>query len=171
MAPKAKKKSGATKKTSAKAAKKTARKASKSSAKKTVRTKSATKKTATKKAAKKRAAAKPAKSATTGAKRKSTPVSKPKEAILALDDLTDVDDLVADKPPKAKKTTTKDRSPQTPSVPRSVKPPPKETNMEVSGEILEFVDAIDAYRQENCRPFPTWTEVFHILKRLGYTKS
>ncbi len=40
-----------------------------------------------------------------------------------------------------------------------------------SAEILEFVDAIDAYRQENSRPFPTWTEVFSILKRLGYTKS
>jgi len=41
---------------------------------------------------------------------------------------------------------------------------------EISGELLEFVMAIDEYKRINERPFPTWTEVFEIIQYLGYRK-
>jgi hypothetical protein len=36
---------------------------------------------------------------------------------------------------------------------------------------LEFINAINAYRQRYGRPFPTWSEVLHVLKFLGYRRS
>ena len=119
----------------------------------------------------KKGAKKSARKATPTRRKKGKSTGEPgtKDVVLALDDLVEVDELVADARPKV--VPKKSRTPQTPTAPRSVKPPPKGTNLEMSAEILEFVDAIDAYRQENCRPFPTWTEVFSILKRLGYSKS
>ena len=41
---------------------------------------------------------------------------------------------------------------------------------EITGELLEFVMAIDEYRRINERPFPTWSEVFEIVQYLGYRK-
>ena len=41
---------------------------------------------------------------------------------------------------------------------------------EISGELLEFVMAIDEYKRVNERPFPSWTEVFEIIHYLGYRK-
>lgn len=41
---------------------------------------------------------------------------------------------------------------------------------EISGELLEFVMAIDEYKRVNERPFPSWTEVFEIIQYLGYRK-
>lgn len=35
---------------------------------------------------------------------------------------------------------------------------------------LEFINVINLYRQRHGRPFPTWSEVLHVLKFLGYTK-
>lgn len=35
---------------------------------------------------------------------------------------------------------------------------------------LEFINAIHAYRQRHSRPFPTWSEVLHVLKFLGYRR-
>jgi hypothetical protein len=124
----------------------------------------ATAKRATKKAAKKTGKKK------TVAKKKAT-VSDTGGTILRLDDLADVDDLVVDKPAPTPKRESKPFGPKTPSVPRSVKPPPKDAALEMDAEILAFVEAIESYRQENCRPFPTWTEVFFILRRLGYSKK
>lgn len=36
---------------------------------------------------------------------------------------------------------------------------------------LEFINAINAYKQAYNKPFPTWSEVLHILRALGYRKS
>jgi len=36
---------------------------------------------------------------------------------------------------------------------------------------IEFVRAIDRYKQKFNRPFPTWSEVLAIVKELGYTKD
>ena len=36
---------------------------------------------------------------------------------------------------------------------------------------LEFINAINAYKQTHHRPFPTWSEVLHVLRFLGYAKS
>lgn len=41
---------------------------------------------------------------------------------------------------------------------------------EISGELLEFVMAIDEYKKINERPFPSWSEVFEIIHYLGYRK-
>ena len=40
----------------------------------------------------------------------------------------------------------------------------------MSDELLEFVLAIDEYKRQNKRPFPTWSEVFEIIRYLGYRK-
>ncbi len=41
---------------------------------------------------------------------------------------------------------------------------------EISGELLEFIMAIDDYKRINERPFPSWSEVFEIVQYLGYRK-
>ena len=41
---------------------------------------------------------------------------------------------------------------------------------EISGELLEFIMAIDDYKRINERPFPSWSEVFEIMQYLGYRK-
>jgi hypothetical protein len=41
---------------------------------------------------------------------------------------------------------------------------------EMSDELLEFVMAIDEYKHLNNRPFPTWSEVFEVIRYLGYRK-
>ncbi len=42
---------------------------------------------------------------------------------------------------------------------------------EMSPEVLEFLTAIDDYKRQYERPFPSWSEVFEIVKGLGYTKA
>lgn len=41
---------------------------------------------------------------------------------------------------------------------------------QMSDEQFEFLMAIDRYKRENSRPFPTWTEVFEVIAALGYRK-
>jgi len=41
---------------------------------------------------------------------------------------------------------------------------------EISGELLEFIMAVDEYKKINDRPFPSWSEVFEIVQYLGYRK-
>ena len=41
---------------------------------------------------------------------------------------------------------------------------------EMTDEQFEFLMAIDRYKKENQRPFPTWTEVLEVIKALGYRK-
>jgi hypothetical protein len=41
---------------------------------------------------------------------------------------------------------------------------------EYSQNELEFLQAIDAYKRENERPFPSWTEILEIAFALGYRK-
>lgn len=38
-------------------------------------------------------------------------------------------------------------------------------------EEREFVLALDRYKRENRRPFPTWREVLWVIKELGYRKD
>lgn len=40
----------------------------------------------------------------------------------------------------------------------------------MSDEQFEFLQAIDEYKKQNLRPFPTWTEVLEVIKALGYRK-
>lgn len=36
---------------------------------------------------------------------------------------------------------------------------------------IEFMTAMDKYRRESGRPFPTWSEVLEVLLSLGYEKA
>ncbi len=42
---------------------------------------------------------------------------------------------------------------------------------EMSKEQFLFVMAIDAYKRVNQTPFPSWTEVLEIIRKLGYRKT
>ena len=41
---------------------------------------------------------------------------------------------------------------------------------QMSDEQFELLMAIDEYKRNNARPFPTWTEVLEVIKALGYRK-
>jgi hypothetical protein len=42
---------------------------------------------------------------------------------------------------------------------------------EMSVEQFRFIKAIDAYKRVNQRPYPTWTEVLEVVRKLGYRKT
>ena len=42
---------------------------------------------------------------------------------------------------------------------------------EMSREQYLFVMAIDSYKRINDRPYPTWTEVLEVIRKLGYRKT
>ncbi|MEX0886417.1 MAG: hypothetical protein WD009_08265, partial [Phycisphaeraceae bacterium] len=42
---------------------------------------------------------------------------------------------------------------------------------ELSNEQFLFVKAIDAYKRANDRPYPTWTEVLEVIRKVGYRKT
>lgn len=47
--------------------------------------------------------------------------------------------------------------------------PPNPDKM--SPEVIEFITAVDDYKRKNQRPFPSWSEVLEVVKKLGYKKS
>jgi len=42
---------------------------------------------------------------------------------------------------------------------------------EMTGEQFLFIMAIDAYKRANNKPFPSWTEVLEVIRKLGYRKT
>jgi hypothetical protein len=42
---------------------------------------------------------------------------------------------------------------------------------EMTPEQFLFIKAIDAYKRVNHRPYPTWTEVLEVARKLGYRKT
>ena len=38
-------------------------------------------------------------------------------------------------------------------------------------EEIAFMKAMDQYKRDNRRPFPTWSEVLEVLQSLGYEKQ
>ena len=42
---------------------------------------------------------------------------------------------------------------------------------EMTGDLVEFITAIDSYKRIHERPFPSWSEVLDIVKALGYNRS
>lgn len=42
---------------------------------------------------------------------------------------------------------------------------------EMTPEQFLFIKAIDAYKRVNHRPYPTWTEVLEVMRKLGYRKT
>jgi len=41
----------------------------------------------------------------------------------------------------------------------------------MSDDELEFIKAVNEYKQRYNKPFPTWSEILHILKSIGYEKA
>src|SRR5437879_5062082 len=48
---------------------------------------------------------------------------------------------------------------------------PTTCERDYNNEEIEFMKAMDQYKRENRRPFPTWSEVLEVLRALGYRKS
>ena len=41
----------------------------------------------------------------------------------------------------------------------------------MTAEELEFIRAINDYKQQYNKPFPTWSEILHIVKSMGYSRG
>ncbi|MCK6446268.1 MAG: hypothetical protein L6Q99_07745 [Planctomycetes bacterium] len=64
----------------------------------------------------------------------------------------------------------KKKTPQ-PKKPAPVKFEAKPQNPdEMTAEVIEFITAIDAYKRQNGRPFPNWSEILEVVKSLGYAR-
>ena len=42
---------------------------------------------------------------------------------------------------------------------------------EVDLDVLEFIAAIEEFKQANGRPFPSWSEVLLVVRQLGYQRK
>ena len=42
---------------------------------------------------------------------------------------------------------------------------------EVDADVLEFIEALDRFKKQNGRPFPSWSEVLLVLRQLGYARK
>ena len=47
---------------------------------------------------------------------------------------------------------------------------PTTCERDYSEEEIAFMKAMDQYKRDNRRPFPTWSEVLEVLRALGYRK-
>ena len=45
------------------------------------------------------------------------------------------------------------------------------TDEDITPDVMEFIEAINHYKREHNRPFPTWSEVLKILKDMGYRRG
>jgi hypothetical protein len=48
---------------------------------------------------------------------------------------------------------------------------PTTCEKDYSDEEIIFMKAMDKYKRDNRRPFPTWSEVLEVLRSLGYRKT
>ena len=47
---------------------------------------------------------------------------------------------------------------------------PTTCERDYSNDEIDFMKAMDQYKRDNRRPFPTWSEVLEVLRALGYRK-
>jgi hypothetical protein len=47
---------------------------------------------------------------------------------------------------------------------------PTTCERDYSDDEIEFMKAMDQYKRDNRRPFPTWSEVLEVMRALGYRK-
>src|ERR1700704_2984331 len=47
---------------------------------------------------------------------------------------------------------------------------PTTCERDYTDEEIDFMKAMDQYKRDNRRPFPTWSEVLEVLRALGYRK-
>src|ERR1700687_3617961 len=48
---------------------------------------------------------------------------------------------------------------------------PTTCERDYTNDEIEFMKAMDQYKRENRRPFPTWSEVLEVMYALGYRKT
>ena len=41
---------------------------------------------------------------------------------------------------------------------------------DIDADALEFIEALDRFKKQHGRPFPSWSEVLYVLKGLGYRR-
>jgi len=58
-----------------------------------------------------------------------------------------------------------------PQVPRGTGNSLTHVGADYTDEEFEFLKAVDRYKRERRRPFPTWREVLMVLKSLGWRKG
>ena len=71
---------------------------------------------------------------------------------------------------KAKKAAT---APATPDPLADIEEPDRSAPQlaEVDADALEFIAAIDRFKKEHGRPFPSWSEILLVVRQLGYRRS
>ncbi len=47
---------------------------------------------------------------------------------------------------------------------------PTTCERDYSSDEIDFMKAMDQYKRDNRRPFPTWSEVLEVLRAMGYRK-
>jgi hypothetical protein len=47
---------------------------------------------------------------------------------------------------------------------------PTTCERDYNNDEIEFMKAMDQYKRENRRPFPTWSEVLEVLRAIGYRR-
>ena len=47
---------------------------------------------------------------------------------------------------------------------------PTTCERDYNDEEIAFMKAMDQYKRDNRRPFPTWSEVLEVLRALGYRR-
>jgi predicted flap endonuclease-1-like 5' DNA nuclease len=83
----------------------------------------------------------------------------------------------ASKKPAAKKATKPKATPEAKKRARKAAKHAHKNNRnplradQMSGELVEFITAIDSYKRIHERPFPSWSEVLVIVKALGYERA
>lgn len=48
---------------------------------------------------------------------------------------------------------------------------PTTCERDYSNDEIDFMKAMDQYKRDNRRPFPTWSEVLEVLRAMGYRKT
>ena len=74
--------------------------------------------------------------------------------------------------PKPARRTPSNPADGTPPA-RTGKPKPARRaapRVECDSEALAFIEALERFKKEHQRPFPSWSEVLFVLKSLGYRK-
>ena len=61
--------------------------------------------------------------------------------------------------------------PKIPSGVRVCKTNPANSTRAYSDTEIEFMEAMDNYKRAYRRPYPNWSEVFHVLLGLGYSRN
>ena len=51
------------------------------------------------------------------------------------------------------------------------KPVSKPPKLDMDADVMDFIAAMDAYKSQYHRPFPGWSEILFVIKRMGYKKA